>query len=151
MVSYMIRKFEIKDTAAVMQVWVETIVEAHDFVNKNYWHEAIENMRSNYILNSESYVYTMDGGVVGFISIIEENTIGAIFVEMPFQNKGIGVQLLNCVKEKHDKLFISVYEKNKNAQDFLARQGFKFEYRQFDQNTQETELLFVWEKSENEL
>ena len=108
----MIRKFEIRDTAAVMQVWLETIVEAHDFVNESYWHGAIDNMRSNYLLNSESYVYTVNGGIVGFISIIEDNTIGAIFVEKPFQKKGIGTQLMDCVKENHEKLYISVYEKN---------------------------------------
>ena len=147
----MIRKFEIRDTAAVMQVWLETIVEAHDFVNESYWHGAIDNMRTNYLLNSESYVYTVNGGIVGFISIIEDITIGAIFVEKPFQKKGIGTQLVDCVKENHEKLYISVYEKNEHAQEFLSREGFSFEYRQHDENTNETELLYIWEKRENEL
>lgn len=147
----MIREFSIKDTAAVMQVWIETIVVAHDFVNANYWHDAIENMRNNYILNSKSYVYLKDGGIVGFISIIEENTIGAVFVEKPFQGKGIGEALLEHVKTKYDKLYISVFEKNKSAQKFLTNRGFKFEYKQHDVNTGEEELLYVWEKRENEL
>lgn len=55
-------------------------------------------MRSNYLLNSESYVYTVNGGIVGFISIIEDNTIGAIFVGKAFSRKGIGTQLMDCVK-----------------------------------------------------
>ena len=110
----MIREFSKKDTAAVMQVWIETIVVAHDFVNSNYWHDALESMKNNYILNSDSYVYLKDGGIVGFISIIEGNTIGAIFVEKPFQGKGIGEALIDYVKNKYEKLYISVFEKNKS-------------------------------------
>ncbi len=147
----MIREFSTKDTAAVMQVWIETIVEAHDFVNANYWHNALENMQNNYILNSDSYVYLKDGGIIGFISIIEENVIGAIFVEKQFQGKGIGEALLEHVKTKYEKLYISVFEKNKNAQCFLLNRGFKFEYKQHDVNTGEDELLYIWEKRENEL
>lgn len=147
----MIRKFSTKDTAAVMQVWIETIVEAHDFVNANYWHNALENMQNNYILNSDSYVYLKDGGIIGFISIIEDNVIGAIFVEKPFQGKGIGEALIDHVKTKYEKLYISVFEKNKNAQSFLLNRGFKFEYKQHDANTGEEELLYIWEKRDNEL
>ena len=147
----MIRKFSTKDTAAVMQVWIETIVEAHDFVNANYWHNALENMQNNYILNSDSYVYLKDGGIIGFISIIEGNVIGAIFVEKQFHGKGIGEALLEHVKTKYEKLYISVFEKNKNAQQFLLNRGFKFEYKQHDVNTGEDELLYIWEKRENEL
>ncbi len=147
----MIRKFSTKDTAAVMQVWIETIVEAHDFVNANYWHNALENMQNNYILNSDSYVYLKDGGIIGFISIIEGNVIGAIFVEKPFQGKGIGEALIDYVKTKYEKLYISVFEKNKNAQHFLLNRGFKFEYKQHDVNTGEDELLYIWEKRKHEL
>lgn len=147
----MIREFSKKDTAAVMQVWIETIVVAHDFVNSNYWHDALESMKNNYILNSDSYVYLKDGGIVGFISIIEGDTIGAIFVEKPFQGKGIGEALIDYVKNKYEKLYISVFEKNKSAQSFLLNRGFKFEYKQHDVNTGEEELLYVWEKRKNEL
>ncbi|MGB5823312.1 MAG: N-acetyltransferase [Proteocatella sp.] len=147
----MIRKFTKNDTAAVMQVWLETIVVAHDFVNEKYWRDAIENVRKNYILNSESYVYIKDGGIVGFVSIIEENTIGAIFVEKPFQDKGIGGQLLERIQSEYDKLYISVFEKNQGAKKFLLNRGFKFLYKQHDVNTDEVELLFIWEKREHEL
>lgn len=147
----MIRKFTKNDTAAVMQVWLETIVVAHDFVNEKYWRDAIENVRNNYILNSESYVYIKDGGIIGFVSIIEGNTIGALFVEKPFQAKGIGGELLERIQSEYDKLSISVFEKNQKAQEFLLNRGFKFLYKQHDVNTDEVELLFNWEKRENEL
>jgi len=147
----MIRKFTKNDTAAVMQVWLESIIVAHDFVNEKYWHDAIENVRKNYILNSESYVYVKDGGIIGFVSIIEGNTIGAIFVEKPFQDKGIGGQLLELIQSEYDRLYISVFEKNNSAQKFLSNHGFKFLHKQHDVNTDEVELLFIWEKRENEL
>lgn len=147
----MIRGFTKNDTAAVMQVWLETIVVAHDFVDKKYWYDAIENVRKNYILNSDSYVYVKDGGIVGFVSIIEGNTIGAIFVEKIFQGKGIGGQLLEYIQNEYDKLYISVYEKNQSAQEFLLNHGFKYQYKQHDVNTDEVELLFIWEKRKNEL
>ena len=33
----MIRKMEEKDISAVMQIWFETNIKAHNFITKAYW------------------------------------------------------------------------------------------------------------------
>lgn len=144
----MIRKFETSDIAAVMKVWVNSIKLAHDFIDKKYWDNALERVQNNYILNSDSYVYLMENGIVGFISIIEEGNIAAFFVDGDFQNRGVGVGLLNHVKEKYDELAISVYKKNEVGVNFCKNNGFHLAYDQIDMNTDETELFFQWRKNE---
>ena len=35
----MIRKFNEKDLHAVMELWLESNIEAHDFIDSRYWKE----------------------------------------------------------------------------------------------------------------
>ena len=35
----MIRKFDEKDLHAVMELWLESNIEAHDFIDSRYWKE----------------------------------------------------------------------------------------------------------------
>lgn len=147
----MIREFLPKDTTLVMKIWFETISKAHDFVKQEYWESLYTGFKNNYILNSKTFVCEKNGGVVGFISIIEEGNIIALFVENEFQDLGIGKELLNYAKENYDQLSISIFEKNILARKFILNQGFVHQYNQTDNNTNEIEYFYTWEKRKNEL
>lgn len=138
----MIRKFEIEDLNSLMEIWLNTNIQAHDFISKSYWVNNF-NMVKEVLPTSEIYVYEEDQ-IKGFIGIVE-GYIAGIFVLITEQTKGIGQQLLNAAKEKYDKLTLNVYEKNVKAICFYKKNGFRVISKAIDANTEEIELSMIWE------
>lgn len=52
----MIRKFDEKDLHAVMELWLESNIEAHDFIDSRYWKENYSKVEEM-LPQAEIYVY----------------------------------------------------------------------------------------------
>ena len=146
----MIRKFREEDLTKVMTIWTKGNFEAHPFIDKDYWLLNYNKVKDEYLKKAETYVYTENDEVKGFISILNNEYIGALFVKKEYQRQGIGRKLINFVKEKekYDKLILHVYEKNINAILFYTELGFKNQKIQIDEKTNEKEYVMVWRKEE---
>ncbi len=142
----MIRKFREDDTVKVMTIWTKGNFKAHPFIEKDYWLENFNKVKEEYLWKAETYVYTEDDEIKGFISLLDGGYIGALFVKTDNLRQGIGKRLLNYVKEKYDKLTLNVYEKNVDAILFYVAMGFKNKKIQIDENTGEKEYIMEWEK-----
>lgn len=140
----MIRKFKEEDTVKVMTIWTKGNFQAHDFIDKDYWLLNFNRVKDEYLKKSETYVYCEDEEIKGFISLLEGEYIGALFVKKDEQRKGIGRKLINYVKEKHDHLILQVYEKNIDATLFYVSQGFINKKIQIDEETGEKEYVMEW-------
>lgn len=138
----MIRKFQMEDREPVMKLWLETNIEAHDFVDESYWRGSFDAV-SEIIPTSEVYVYETDGKVIGFIGLME-NYIAGIFVDGKSRSKGIGKKLLDYAKERKNKLTLQVYQKNERAVSFYKREGFTVMAERIDENTSEIEYEMEW-------
>ncbi|MFV0314035.1 MAG: GNAT family N-acetyltransferase [Anaerotignum sp.] len=129
----MIRKFQHEDLETIMRLWLNTNIQAHDFVPKGYW-------IGNYVLvksmlpKSELYVYDLDGKISGFIGI-ESGYIAGIFVSNEAQSKGIGKKLLNKAKEEYIELSMEVYKNNEKAVCFYERENFVIIKEHTDEST----------------
>lgn len=75
------------------------------------------------------------GEIKGFISILDNEYIGALFVKQDSFRKGIGRRLLNYCKERYDYLTLKVYEKNVNATLFYVAMNFKNKEIRVDEAT----------------
>ena len=106
----MIRKFKIEDTTKVMTIWTKGNFKAHDFIEKDYWLINFNKVKNEYLLQSETYVYVENNEIKGFISLLEEGYVGALFVKDEFKRQGIGRKLINYCKERNNKLTLKVYE-----------------------------------------
>lgn len=142
----MIRKFERGDLDRVMQIWLNTNLEAHDFVREEYWkgnYEAVKEM----LLQAEIYVYEDENAhkVQGFIGLVE-NYIGGIFVESGARSRGIGGQLLRYVKEFKTCLTLEVYQKNERAVRFYQREAFLIQSEEIEPDTGEKEYCMCWKR-----
>ena len=142
----MIRKFREDDTVKVMTIWTKGNFKAHPFIEKDYWLENFNKVKEEYLWKAETYVYTEDDEIKGFISLLDGGYIGALFVKIDSLRQGIGKRLLNYVKEKYDKLTLNVYEKNVDATLFYVAMGFKNKKIQIDEETGEKEYIMEWEK-----
>lgn len=81
----------------------------------------------------------------GFISIINEEFIGALFVDVNCQGNGIGKELINFVINKYKKLNLAVYKENKKSVDFYINRGFKIINEQNNEDSGYEE--YIMEKS----
>ena len=105
----MIRKLDNNDVDKVMDIWLKSTVKAHDFIEKNYWEDNYNTVKNVYIPMSETYIYEKED-IKGFISIINNEFIGALFVDNDCQGQGIGKALIEHVKSKYDNLSLAVYK-----------------------------------------
>ena len=144
----MIRKFKEEDTTAVMTIWTKGNFEAHSFIDKDYWLLNYNKVKDEYLKKSETYVYTENNEIKGFISILNNEYIGALFIKREYRKQGIGRKLINFVKDKYDKLTLNVYEKNINAILFYTKLGFINQKIQIDDKTNEKEYVMEWNKED---
>ena len=139
----MIRRFEKKDEEAVIRIWLDASIKAHNFVPAAYWQSKVKDMRELYLPQSDTLVIESNGVIEGFISLLE-NYIAAIFVAPETQGRGIGKQLMEHVKKDLPHLHLSVYSKNKKAIDFYKKQGFEIQKEQTEPHTGEMETLMAY-------
>ncbi|WP_338805303.1 N-acetyltransferase [Xenorhabdus griffiniae] len=130
----MIRPFTKADMDAVLSIWLEASIKAHNFVAAEFWQSQRENMRSIYIPASEVYVYVQDANVVGFYAL-HENSLAAIFVSPDKQGQGIGKALVNDAKNRRTELTLSVYQQNQASYEFYLSQGFYVVSEEVDEHT----------------
>lgn len=140
----MIRKFREEDTVKVMTIWTKGNFEAHSFIDKDYWLLNFNKVKDEYLKKSETYVYVDNNEIKGFISLLDNYFIGALFVRKEYRRQGIGRKLINYVKDKYDRLELQVYEKNINAILFYTALGFINKKIQIDKETNEKEYVMEW-------
>lgn len=140
----MIRKFEMKDTKRVMQIWLEANLEAHDFVSGDYWCSQYQTVQEQ-LSAADIYVYEQDNEIQGFLGMMD-NYLAGIFVDKKYRSMGIGKGLLDYVKKIHPAFSLNVYQKNQRAVDFYLRENLTIVSTGVDEDTAEADYTVVWKK-----
>ena len=140
----MIRKFETKDLDEVMSLWLHVNIEAHSFVEEDYWKKNYEMIRE-LIPKAEVYVAEENQKIQGFIGLTDDYIAG-IFVKAEEQSKGIGSELLHTAMTLKDHLYLNVYKKNTKAVNFYQRCGFIIVNQEIDEDTSEEEYTMEWHR-----
>ena len=140
----MIRKFEARDLAAVMQIWLHGNLDAHAFIPVSFWTGHFEMVR-DMLPQAELYVHEDKDTqqIDGFIGLTE-NHIEGIFVAKAARSKGIGKALLDYAKSRRPRLDLSVYQKNERALAFYRREQFVVQSEGIDEDTNEEEIQMLW-------
>ena len=140
----MIREFKPEDLSDIMRIWLDANIQAHDFIEKEYWIANFD-MVESILPGAEVYVYEAEGEIKAFAGI-DSGHIAGLFVAGRMQSMGIGKLLLDKCKELYSTLTLSVYEKNRRAVYFYKRAGFTVEKSRTDEKTGEDEYCMVWKK-----
>ena len=117
---------------------------AHYFISSQYWQNNFELVKE-LLLQATVYVYEKNQEIQGFVGLNDEYIEG-IFVSNEMRSHGIGKALLNYAKNKRNKLFLNVYQKNIRAIAFYQREGFEILHSGFDEATKEKEYVMAWLK-----
>lgn len=143
----MIRRYNPpQDTGRVVRIWLEASILAHHFIPAMYWIGKQEDMKNVYLPASTTYVYVDEqtGLVQGFISMVDDNYLAALFVIPEAQGKGIGTALMDYVKKNHPEITLKVYAKNQPSVVFYEKQGFRLAEEQIEEETAEKEFVMMW-------
>lgn len=153
----MIREYKAGDADAVMRIWLEGNLSAHDFLPASFWQSHYAQVRDEYLPASLTFVDEEQGRITGFVSLVpgERYDIGALFVNGQDQGRGIGAALLNRCKGVWPELSLDAFEQNERAVRFYQKHGFVktshkkkpgtgcYEYNMVYRKPLETERLFL--------
>ena len=139
----MIRKMKDSELEKVSQIWLDSNLEAHDFIDKNFWLDNYPMVKEQF-KTAEIYV-DAESEIKGFVGL-QDDYIAGIFVEKSYRNQGIGKKLINFLKKNHQELSLDVYDKNIRAKQFYEKNGFEVSTQSIERETGEKESRLVWKK-----
>lgn len=141
----LIRPFEGRDLDAVMELWLQSNLQAHPFIAPSWWMEHLEEVKI-LIPQAEVYVHESSGVTDAFLGLMGEGDIAGLFVDARRRGEGIGKALLDHAKSLYPALTLSVYEKNEGAIRFYRREGFVLTNTRPEQETGERECIMWWKR-----
>ena len=138
-----------EDLERVMELWLNTNIQAHNFILKEYWISNFD-MVKTILPKAEIYVYEIQNKIEAFVGI-DSGYIAGIFVSNEMQSIGIGKLLIEKCKQFYDNLSLRKKKKNYRAAKFYAKEGFSIAKEQVDENTGEIEYVMTWKKELSEM
>ncbi len=142
----MITELNPKQLEKVMEIWLNANKSAHCFIPAEYWDAHYDIVKNEYFPRSQNFVYEENGSVCAFISVVNKEYIGALFVAEHFQNRGIGAALVTYCKERFPRLTLSVYVDDPRAVAFYKRQGFAIASCSLSDDGVDEEYSMLWNK-----
>lgn len=141
----MIKEFKIEQLDEVMKIWIETNIDAHNFIPKEYWINNFELVKQM-LPTANNYVFEENNIIKGFIGIIEQSYIAGLFVKKEYQGEGIGQKLIECSKSKYGHLTLDVFVKNEKALNFYYKNSFEVLDTKINEETKELEYTMIFNK-----
>jgi len=138
-----IRPFLPADMDAVLRIWLEASIRAHDFVAPEFWEERVDAMRNEYLPASEVWVLEEFETIQGFCAL-HGDTLEALFVAPDAQGAGIGKELMQYVQSMRQRLELCVFSRNDISVAFYKRHDFTPVREQTDPHTGAAELVMEW-------
>lgn len=90
-------------------------------------------------------LYLKEKIVVKFNLGLNDEYVEGIFVSGEMQSQGLGKILLNYAKDKRNKLYLNVYQKNARAISFYKREEFEIQHSGLDEATGEKDYVMTWQ------
>lgn len=141
----MIKKLNINKLEEVMEIWLETNIDSHDFIDKKYWIQNYDLVKE-LLKEADVYIFEENNIIKAFVGIVENNYIGGIFVKKDYQREGIGKNLIDFCKDKYAYLTLHVFKKNHKAINFYNKNDFMILEELINEDTKESEYLMTFRK-----
>ena len=147
----MIRSLTEGDTDAVVKLWLESSIAGHDFIPPEFWHAAVDDMRTLYLPLSDEIVLHIDddtGEIDAFLAFTG-SFLAALFVAPHAWGKGLGKRMFRIARRMHPDLSLCVYKENERAFSFYRKQGLCVLEERTEEKTGHRELLMGFLEEKN--
>lgn len=141
----MIRKWNTNQFEPLLTLWLDSTTYAHPFIAEEYWQESLPSVRDTYLPVADTWVWEEAHRPLGFVSVIQERFVGALFVAPDAIHRGIGRALIEVVKQHFSDLSLEVYQKNIRAVNFYHAQGFRIEDSAWQEETRHPTWIMRWQ------
>jgi len=143
-----IKKLKRSQRYEVLDLWLRCTMLDNPFIEENFWQKHYDEVRDNYLINSDTYVYLIDGVVAGFMCITDENYIRGLFVDPKFRSNGIGAELVRYAKEIYSMLDVKIYMKSRSMVSFATHMGFVIDGASMHAETGEIQYNMIWDEND---
>jgi putative acetyltransferase len=126
-----------------LRVFRAACVPSHQFLKPEFIEKSEQRMRERSLLQFDTEVVD-DGGIRAFLCR-NNSYIEALFVDPPYQRRGIGKRLLDHLKAHSKVIHLSVFAQNPRAIKFYQREEFWAVKVDEHRETGETVVLLKWE------
>lgn len=147
----MIRPVRLDEMGHLLALWLDSTTLAHPFITPDYWQESLPVVRDTYLPHAETWVSARQNTLDGFISIIDQQFIGALFVAPDRMGKGIGRELIAHAQQRFAWLSLEVYQKNLRAVHFYHARGFRIEDSAWQDDTHQPTWIMNWQADQRPL
>jgi len=76
----MIKELKSNMLDSVMKIWLDTNIDAHNFIPKEFWHNNYDLVQKEYMPNSKSFIYEENSEILAFISIMGDNNYIGLYL-----------------------------------------------------------------------
>ena len=113
------------DDPVLGTLWERSVRATHDFLSEDDIQRLLPLVRDCYLPMPalEVWVYEDTQGIGGFVGT-GGNNVEMLFIDPNRRGQGIGRQLLDFVRARHDTLRVDVNEQNPQAVGFYLHYGF---------------------------
>lgn len=141
----MIRAFKEEDTETVIRIWLAASVRSHSFIDKAYWEEKAESMRTLYIPLSEIVVDEdrATGEVVAFMAFVEDY-LAALLLPPRTKRGEWGPVCWHWPKDAAAHWIFPFMRKTNGQSAFYQKNGFRITGERIEEVTGRTELLMAF-------
>ena len=132
----------------VLDLWLRCTMLDNPFIEENFWQKHYDEVKNDYLVGSDTFVYMQDGEIAGFICITNQNYIRGLFVDPKYRSKGIGAKLISYAKENFSMLHVKIYIKNRSMVSFATHMGFVIDGASMHRETGEIRYNVIWNENE---
>ena len=106
-------------------LWERSVRATHDFLPEDDIQRLLPLVRDTYLPMPalDVWVYEDEQGIAGYIAT-GRNNVEMLFIDPTRRGQGIGRQLLDHARARHDTLTVAVNEQNPQAVGFYLHYGF---------------------------
>lgn len=92
------------DLERLIALWLPSTIAAHPFVAEKYWCQSAALVREIYLPRAQSWACWQGNTMVSFISVLDKQFVGGLFVERRFHGRGVAAALMAHVQQRYRRL-----------------------------------------------